>query len=354
MYMQSMIWFIGVVEDIADPDKVGRVRVRCLGYHTENKDTLKTKDLPWATLMQPITSAAMQGIGQSPTGMVQGTHVVGFFRDGTDAQDPIIMGTLGGGSGQEPKGRYGFEDPGGYVEDEDEDKKLKYPGITRASISGLETHESGDMNPLAKGTKHKTTVITREENRIVKMEGAQDDTDGLTVANSNIGNKLDDDTTNWKEPASPYKAVYPHNHVMETKSGHVREYDDTSGEERIHESHKTGTFYEIDKDGNKVTKVIGDNYSILAGKDYAYVKGEVTLTIDDNCNTYVKGNWIIQVDGNKVETIVGTSTTTVTGAGTMTFNGTGSQVTAKNSEGGLIGLTTHTHVTDVGLPRVAS
>ena len=41
MYMQPMIWFIGVVEDIFDPNKVGRVRVRCLGYHTEDKNALK-------------------------------------------------------------------------------------------------------------------------------------------------------------------------------------------------------------------------------------------------------------------------------------------------------------------------
>ena len=67
------------------------------------------------------------------------------------------------------------------------------------------------------------------------------------------------------------------------------------------------------------------------------------LTIDTNCNTYIKGDWNIQVDGNKVEKVKGTSSTTVTGVGTMTFNGTGSEVTAKNSEAELIPLTTHVH-----------
>ena len=282
MYMQSMIWFIGVVEDIADPDKVGRVRVRCLGYHTENKDTLKTKDLPWATLMQPITSAAMQGIGQSPTGMVQGTHVVGFFRDGTDAQDPIIMGTLGGGSGQQPKGRFGFEDP---------DKK--YPGTSRASISGLATHTSGDINPLATGGTHTSTFTNRNDTI----------TTPIPIANT---------TTTWAEPTSANAATYPNNHVMETESGHVKEYDDTSGKERIHEYHKAGTFYEIDSEGNKVTRIVGDNYQIVAGSEYVNVKGTVHLTIDSNCNTYIKGNWNIQVDGNKVEKVKGNVTETYT------------------------------------------
>ena len=105
-----MIWFVGVVEDNNDPAKLGRLKVRCLGYHTENKDDLLTSDLPWASVMQPITSAAVQGIGQSPTGIVQGTHVVGFFRDGKYAQDPVVMGTLAGASGAQPQGIFGFAD----------------------------------------------------------------------------------------------------------------------------------------------------------------------------------------------------------------------------------------------------
>ena len=40
-------WFVGVVEDRQDPKKVGRVRVRCLGYHSENVSDLPTDRLPW-------------------------------------------------------------------------------------------------------------------------------------------------------------------------------------------------------------------------------------------------------------------------------------------------------------------
>ena len=39
----GFIWFVGVVEDRADPQKLGRVRVRCLGYHTENKEVTRMK-----------------------------------------------------------------------------------------------------------------------------------------------------------------------------------------------------------------------------------------------------------------------------------------------------------------------
>ena len=89
-------WFVGVVEDRQDPKHLGRVRVRCLGYHTEDLIKLPTSDLPWAHPMNPITSATVSGIGQTPLGVVEGTWVVGFFTDGSEAQQPMIMGTLPG------------------------------------------------------------------------------------------------------------------------------------------------------------------------------------------------------------------------------------------------------------------
>ena len=50
----GFVWGIGVVEDRFDPQKLGRVRVRWLGYHTEDKAKILTKDLPWAQVMQSV------------------------------------------------------------------------------------------------------------------------------------------------------------------------------------------------------------------------------------------------------------------------------------------------------------
>jgi len=87
-------WWIGVVEDRKDTEKQGRVRVRIFGYHTDSKELLPTKSLPWALPIQPITSAATSGIGSSPLGPVEGTWVIGFFLDGEDCQQPAIFGTI--------------------------------------------------------------------------------------------------------------------------------------------------------------------------------------------------------------------------------------------------------------------
>ena len=105
----GFIWFVGVVEDRNDPQKVGRVRIRCLGYHTADKIALPTADLPWASPVLPITSSGISGIGQTPLGLVEGSWVFGFFRD-TDLQEPIVLGSLPGRPIEEA-GSTGFYDP---------------------------------------------------------------------------------------------------------------------------------------------------------------------------------------------------------------------------------------------------
>lgn len=92
----GFFWWVGVVEDRMDPLKLGRCRVRIIGYHIDNQGQLPTEDLPWAMPMQGITSAAISGKGDTPLGPLEGTWVIGFFADGKECQQPIMMGTFGG------------------------------------------------------------------------------------------------------------------------------------------------------------------------------------------------------------------------------------------------------------------
>ena len=300
MGMDGFVWFTGVVEDRNDPSKLGRVKVRCLGLHTESKVDIPTEDLPWAHIMQSTNNPSMQGLGNTPTFLVEGTWVVGFFLDAVEKQQPLIMGTLPGIPQAVADTTKGFNDPNG-----------TYPSekITHSNHA----IEESDVNRLARNDTDKAHAVVAAKNTAK--------TSTVPTANS---------STTWNEPDSAYAAAYPKNHVLETESGHIKEYDDTSGQERIHEYHTKGTFYEIDKDGNKSTRVVGDNYEVVAGSDFVNIKGTANLTIDSNCNTYIKGNWNIQVDGTKTEVVTGavsetyksTKTENVTGAVQETFSST--------------------------------
>ena len=113
MGMDGFIWFTGVVEDRNDPSQLGRVRVRCVGYHTDDKERIPTADLPWAHVMHPVTDPSMNGMGNTPSFMVEGTWVVGFFMDAEDKQQPVIIGTLPGVPDESPNTSKGFYDPTG-------------------------------------------------------------------------------------------------------------------------------------------------------------------------------------------------------------------------------------------------
>jgi len=90
---QQFTWFTGIVEDITDPKSLNRVKVRCLGYHTTDTGELPTEKLPFATVIMPVTSASIKGNGGNHH-LEIGSWVVGFFRDGPSAQDPMVMGSV--------------------------------------------------------------------------------------------------------------------------------------------------------------------------------------------------------------------------------------------------------------------
>lgn len=99
-------WFVGVVEDRKDPEELGRVRVRCIGYHTENKELIPTSSLPWASIIQPPNLPASYTCKE-------GDMVVGFFLDGKSAQLPMVLGVIPGKPSQKGDPAKGFSDPSG-------------------------------------------------------------------------------------------------------------------------------------------------------------------------------------------------------------------------------------------------
>ena len=265
----NFIWFNGVVEDRQDPQKLGRLRVRCVGIHTDNKDDLPTADLPWSQLIHPITSSGISGLGSSPGFIVEGTWVFGYFRDGYAMQEPMVMGTLPGKPSELADVNKGFYDPNGVYpkyKDEVDTNRLAVNDNSQPHL-GLE---------LRKLTR-KTGVPTADFDTV-----ALEDHISTTIEAS------DGDT--WSQPVIPYQAVYPYNHVFESESGHIIEIDDTKDHERLFTAHRTGTSQEIDKDGNQVNIIKGDHYNIVSGKRQAIIEGNADITIGGRHKIFINKN----------------------------------------------------------------
>ena len=220
---EGFFWFFGVVEDREDPQKLGRVKVRIHNFHGDKVKT-PTADLQWAFIIMQPTSASYQKTGLSPTGLMVGSTVVGFFADGGEGQMPIVMGSL--------------------------------PGIE-------------DKDPA----KHDVTLLAREVNPLNK---------------NTIG----------PEPVSAYSAVYPYNRVYQSESGHIVELDDTPNRERIHVFHRTGTYTEINQEGRRVNKIVGDDIEVVLKDKTVYIQGNAKVEIKGNVDVKVDGNYNLNVSGD--------------------------------------------------------
>ena len=276
----GFIWFVGVVEDRADPTFTGRVRVRCLGYHTEDKNALPTADLPWAAPVLPITSSGISGIGQTPLGLVEGSWVFGFFRDSHYAQEPVIMGSLPGRP-SESAGATGFYDP-----------NKAYPrNIDEPDMNRLAVNDADKLAP---------SLVTRREGRITGIATA--DFDALTAASSYA--IAASDTDSWDQPEIAYAASYPFNHVYESESGHILEFDDTEDAERIYLAHKGGSSIEYNPNDDRVDIIKANQYTLITSNNKVSIGGQSDISIDGRHKLYINkageadNNYDIQVGPN--------------------------------------------------------
>lgn len=510
--------YTGCVENRNDPLKLGRCQVRVVGLHTHDKSELPTSDLPWAYPMQPITSAALSGIGAAPVGPVEGTWVIVMFRD-DDNQQPIIIGTIGGipdkvkdvsASDSDTlvvvqDGSITVDssstttDAGQVVQDKFEaggagtGEEIKLDGARRASdwtpsqacydvITKHEGYASSDATrnkpakigstcyayqdsvgkwtigygstvidgqPVVQGMsisyekalaalkEHVVKTAAPAVQRNTRAPVTQSMFDALVSFTYNLGGgayaksslcaevnsgKYEDaaasfmlytkaggkelaglvrrrtdeknlfltggvpnsageippataqqsgqttagaiaaqmgfcdpngkyplyynepDTSRlarhemiektivykkeaaeltgvpkagggtWDQPRTPYNAQYPFNHVLETESGHVMEFDDTPKDERVHIYHKTGTFTEIDANGTQVNRIVGDNFEICERNGHVKIFGSCNVNIDGAYNVTVGNAMNLDVSGAANINIFNNANLNVSGA----------------------------------------
>jgi hypothetical protein len=287
---EGFIWFIGIVQDINDPLNCGRVRVRCVGWHSDNIDELPVENLPWAQVLMPVTSASTSSIGRSGTGLLNGSYVMGFFLDGENAQQPVVMGSLHGIPDGSDQG--GYSDPDGI-----------YP-----------TNPGFPDTPNLAYDRFIQDKITKdkEANRVKDVPTAR--LQKVSSVSADVGEE-DYELKTWSEPLprNGKDPIYPKNHVTQTESGHAIEIDDTVENERIHIYHRTGTFCEIQDTGDRVTKIIGDDYEICVKDKNIFISGKCNVTIIGDTRLRVDGDLIQEVIGDYNLTVHGTMKTKIIG-----------------------------------------
>tara|TARA_B000000565_G_scaffold147671_1_gene111773 strand:+ start:119 stop:2146 length:2028 start_codon:yes stop_codon:yes gene_type:complete len=394
MGKEGFVWWYGVVEDRKDPLYLGRVKVRCMGFHTDDKSLIPTEDLPWAQVILPITSASMSGIGVSPTGLVEGSHVFGFFRDAHEAQEPVVLGACIGIPSSIANRKRGFFDPRKYKQR----KKYPYPPLfTDRNDEGkgatiVDFDEEGpDGEPYVFNGKNNFTekggVLTyvKRNDKVMANVTADDgtllysqqayssfpnenmmrfDPDGGLIysvpsTNMNAGTSLrlnrNEKTLNpvanllsmtgrinreinesamtihtaiptifsvdneqgkfFQQPRNYVDPEYPFNHVQYTESGHLFEMDDSPGAERIRLLHRSLSFYEIDKQGDKIENVVGssflfndgDKFSHIIGNEFKTIGGGLSLIVNDRktpsqsgIRVGEKGSFFIETEGGDI------------------------------------------------------
>jgi hypothetical protein len=305
----GFIWWIGVVENRQDPIKLGRCKVRCIGWHSENKMDLPTENLPWATPVMPLNNT-------NTYVPKEGDMVVGFFADGENAQEPIMFGAFPGIPLKESNPQQAFNDPrtaeelatapktpkektyntdGTGIEVIERDQAESYPKLLDEPTTSRIARNDAD-------TITKTFIQERKDNRVKSVP----------TANSN---------STWDEPETKYGTVYPYNNVKETESGHILEFDDTPEKERIHLAHRNGSFQEWFPDGDKVEKVTKDNYTIVMGDDKVFIMGSCNVTVQGSAQVYVKQDALLKIDGNVQVAVGGNYLERVSGTYTLVSSG---------------------------------
>ncbi len=316
---EGLKWWNGVVEDRDDPLFLNRVRVRIYGRHTHLKDQIATPDLPWAEVMMPTTSPSLSGMGTTIHGLVEGSTVMGFFRDGESEQDPIVMGSFIGvpqdyyrvdetidDTGQRSYQKIkrtpadGFNDPrlasvGSYSGKPDGPSPRHINRNYGLTLSLKESPKSGgtdsavnypkedyinqsDVNLLARATDHES-----ENNAPIK-----DAYPNNVIETGGFGKTLYEGKSGKEKRLDWVKPKYPFNHVYESESGHVIEIDDTPDYERINVFHRSGARIEINNKGE---------IHILAAPDQ-----DMNLQAENiNCRSVGKGGKVRIEAETKVE-----------------------------------------------------
>ena len=285
-------FYMGVVEDRNDPKKLGRVRVRVFGLHSpDRKAEVPVDSLPFSFVMQPANASTS---GPALSQLVEGTWVIVMYMD-QNLQDPLVIGSIPGVYEDAPDFSQGFSDPFGVFPRWSE-------GDSELSL----------INDEERFLEH-PTYEARLDNRITEIQRAKK-YQVPTVSATPRDEEFDRST--WDEPdlRGEQESSYPYNSVREFEGGQVEEFDSTSDNTRITESHASGSYREILHDGTTTVKIVGDGYNITLRDQNMFVQGDLNVTVEGNMRHMVEGDYTLEVGGSMHTYIAGNRESKIDGS----------------------------------------
>ena len=340
----DFVWWVGIVESRADITKTGRYRVRIFGYHTSNTEDLPVKDLPYAPVINSVTTAGTSGIGETPN-LLPGSTVIGFFSDGDEAQMPVILGSIAGLPAEKNEDltvEDGFNDPnkkyprGGF----DEPKPEGFAGVGEPDLSRLARDAAAEEHfSLQRKRAEREVDIRTAAAPSVQTDEILDDKEGIDYEGQKWEEpyargkgpyntfKMEEFTPKYwdakadmesggdgipKEPGT-YTSMYPFNLVKETETGFTTETDNTAGNERYAWYHPVGNYEEVQADGTRVNRIKGSDYEIVAKDKNVLIRGSCNITVLGDAKMLVTGNKYEEVEGDYFLTVLGDRVTKING-----------------------------------------
>ena len=258
----NMLHFVGIVEDSHDKTNSGRVRVRAFGIHPPRSsaidaDSVPTAHLPWATVLDGT-------YGVSPVIPSVGDWVFGFFIDGREAQQPMIMGRLPGMHMQMPSGSG----------QEGEDGMLPPESVSKFGKPDLHRYQGGE------GASQGQTLAQRvfSNTAIPQADGETFDEPPIMMPENNYNNT-----------------------VVKSKDGDnfivLGSGEDGESSDYFLISHSSGSVFQIDANGTIFVKAFADKYNTTQGIESTYVRGSSHSTIDEDYTLKVGKSGKISVNG---------------------------------------------------------
>lgn len=170
-----------------------RYKVRIIGYHDKQEESIPSDQLPWAQVMYPVTAGGGQASAYQTTALRQGNFVFGFFLDGQDQQVPVIMGILGNNAQTALKTTTGTSDSNfgptsGFAESShgETDPNRKAPDADLVINKPKSQEQKDDTDPAPPGVKlnkyglRPDKSLTRQQLKDAQSARAEAEARGLT------------------------------------------------------------------------------------------------------------------------------------------------------------------------------